>query len=488
MKAVLQLALTSIVFIAFYSCQKQASPLSGSLTSTSAVSRTTVRSAAALTTIVENFETGSKAAYADGTVTLSTGVWDFDDALIGNLSTDNKDGSQCARVRNSGMLTMEFDFKGVTAVSIRHAEFGSDGSSTWQLWASTNGGSSYTQVGSTVTTSSTTLQTANFTLNDTGTVRFQVRKVSGGANRIDLDDFTVNGGTTTGGGGGDTTAGGKKFLFDATKAETAGNADWVIDEDNGTPQRIPTPAQSTITASTPETFWTGALSSWGIALVKAGNSVETLPSGTAITYGSTTNAQDLSHYDVFVVDEPNILFTSAEKTAILNFISHGGGLFMISDHNGSDRNNDGHDSPNIWNDLMTNNGMTTDPFGFSIDLTDISQTSSNVLTGNATNPILHGSQGNVTEIQFNDGATITTHPTDNSTVQGLIWETGDAQTTTNMMCASSTFGTGRVFVVTDSSPMDDGTGASGNDLFVSWSLFSHTQLFMNASLWLAKLQ
>ena len=32
------------------------------------------------------------------------------------------------------------------------------------------------------------------------------------------------------------------------------------------------------------------------------------------------------------VDEPNILFTSAEKTAILNFISHGGGLFMIPDH------------------------------------------------------------------------------------------------------------------------------------------------------------
>jgi hypothetical protein len=36
--------------------------------------------------------------------------------------------------------------------------------------------------------------------------------------------------------------------------------------------------------------------------------------------------------------------------------------------------------------------------------------------------------------------------------------------------------------------MDDGTGASGNNLFVSWPLFSHTALFMNASLWLAKLQ
>jgi len=96
----------------------------------------------------------------------------------------------------------------------------------------------------------------------------------------------------------------KKFLFDATHAETAGNADWVIDEDGSVPQQIPTPAQSTITSSTPETYWTGALSSWGIALVKLGNTVETLPSGTSITYGNSSNAQDLSHYDVFVVDEP----------------------------------------------------------------------------------------------------------------------------------------------------------------------------------------
>ena len=45
-----------------------------------------------------------------------------------------------------------------------------------------------------------------------------------------------------------------------------------------------------------------------------------------------------------------------------------------------------------------------------------------------------------------------------------------------------------VYVVTDSSPMDDGTGAAGNTLFNGWTTFSHIPLFMNASLWLAKLQ
>ena len=280
----------------------------------------------------------------------------------------------------------------------------------------------------------------------------------------------------------------KKFLFDATKAETAGNADWVIDEDGSVPQQIPTPAQSTVTSTTPETYWTGALSSWGIALVKLGHTVETLPATGSITYGNAGNPQDLSHYDVFVVDEPNIRFTTAEKQAILSFVNNGGGLFMVSDHNGSDRNNDGWDSPAIWNDLMTNNGTVTNPFGFSVDLTNISEISTNILSGNPSNPLLHGSQGNVTQLSFNNGATLTLSSSANPSVQGLVWQNTYAQSTTHAMSASSTYGTGRVYCVTDSSPLDDGTGAPGNTLYVGWPLYSHTQLFMNASLWLAKLQ
>jgi len=84
----------------------------------------------------------------------------------------------------------------------------------------------------------------------------------------------------------------KKILFDASHGETAGNADWVIDSDNTIPQRTPTPAASLINASTLETYWTGALSSWGIGLVKRGYAVETLSPGIAITYGNTTNTQD----------------------------------------------------------------------------------------------------------------------------------------------------------------------------------------------------
>lgn len=280
----------------------------------------------------------------------------------------------------------------------------------------------------------------------------------------------------------------KKFLFDASQGETAGNADWVIDEDNSTPQRIPTPLQSTVTSTTADTYWTGAISSWGISLAKLGQTVETLPSSGLITYGVTTNPQDLKNYDVFVVDEPNIRFTTAEKQAILSFVQNGGGLFMIGDHTVSDRNNDGWDSPAIWNDMMTNNGVVTNPFGFSFDLTNITQLSTNVRANSSTNPLINGSQGLVTKLDFHNGATLTLQPTVNPNVQGLFWMNSTAQSTLKVMAAASTYGLGRVYCVTDSSPMDDGSGAPNNTLYLSWSTYSHKAQFMNASLWLAKLQ
>lgn len=524
--------------------------------------------------LTENFESGTKTSYTSGDVTLSSGIWNLNDALLGTSSSDIKNGLQSARVRNSGIISMKFDYThGAGVVTINHAKYGSDANGTWQLWYSTNSGTSYVQAGSTVTTSSSTLSAASFTLNITGNIRLQIRKTDAGTNRINFDDISITSyaGTSnplpvlssivpaaaTAGGasftltangsnfingslinwngaaltttyvssskltaaipaaniaaagtalvtvftpspGGGTSASttftinaatttAKRFLFDATKAETAGNADWVIDEDSNTPVKTPTPAQSNITSSTAETYWTGALSSWGISLVKAGNYVETLPAGTVITYG-TTGAQDLSKYDVFVIDEPNTRFTAAEKVAILNFVSHGGGLFMIADHTISDRNNDGWDSPAIWNDLMTNNTVQNNPFGFSVDLTNITELSGNVWTSSSTNPILNGTQGTVSQLQFNNGATLSLQPTANANVQGLIWRSSSTQSTSNVMCASSKYGTGRVFMVTDSSPMDDGTGASTDILYTSWPLYSHSKLFMNASLWLAKLQ
>jgi len=146
---------------------------------------------ATMTPLNEGFEAGGKTSYAAGNVTLGTGSWFMDDALTGNLSTDRKTGSYSARVRNTGLLHMNFNKTSAGTVTIQHAVFGTDGSSTWQLWSSTNSGSSWTQVGTTVTSSSTTLQTATFTVNNSNAIRFEIRKVSGGANRINFDNIQI---------------------------------------------------------------------------------------------------------------------------------------------------------------------------------------------------------------------------------------------------------------------------------------------------------
>jgi endonuclease G len=142
-------------------------------------------------TTTEGFEAGGKTAYAAGNVTLGTGSWYLDDALTGNTTSDRKAGAYSARVRNTGRVRMNFNRANAGTVSVKHAKYGADGNSAWELWSSTNNGSSWTKVGGTVTTSSTTLQTASFTVNTASSIRFEVRKTSGGANRINIDDISI---------------------------------------------------------------------------------------------------------------------------------------------------------------------------------------------------------------------------------------------------------------------------------------------------------
>jgi len=275
-----------------------------------------------------------------------------------------------------------------------------------------------------------------------------------------------------------------RVLFDASHGETAGNADWII----STAQ--PDPLTQNANPSS-ETSWTGAISAWGVALQRSGRySLKTLPAGGRISYGDTSNAQDLKNYNSFVLPEPNVVLSAAEKTAIMNFVANGGGLFMISDHTGSDRNNDGWDSPKILNDLMTNNSVdSTDPFGFSIDLLDIANENPNVIGSAAgSDPIIRGPFGTVTGAILRDGTTVTLKPADNAGVRGEVFRSGySASGTTGAAVATSTFGAGRVMFWGDSSPIDDGSGQSGNTLFNGWNDPAGTDaaIALNGTEWLS---
>jgi hypothetical protein len=272
-----------------------------------------------------------------------------------------------------------------------------------------------------------------------------------------------------------------RVLFDDTLAETAGNADWIISTSMPDPtQQNPNPQQ--------ETDWTGAISSWGVALQKTGQyKLDTLPPGSSITLG-TSNPLDLSNFDELVLPEPNILLTAAEKTAIMHFVQNGGGLFVVVDHNGSDRNNDGADSVAVTNDLMTNNGVdNNDPFGISVDKVDI-KSDHPVAINAPTNPVLNGSFGPVHHSLIADGATFTIKPADNPNVAGLLYLSTVTPGNTNATFVTSTFGSGRVAMWNDSSAIDDGTGQPGNNLFVGWAdpTADNAALGLNATAWLAQ--
>ncbi len=270
-----------------------------------------------------------------------------------------------------------------------------------------------------------------------------------------------------------------KVLFDNAHAETAGNADWIISSSQPDPlKENPNPQV--------ETDWTGGISAWGVALQKTGR-YSLMTNTSAITYGTTSNTLDLSNFNALVLPEPNTLFTTSEKTAILTFVHNGGGLFMVADHNGSDRNNDGYDSLHIFNDLMDNGGVGNDPFGIQFDVADIARDYPGVDTPNP-DPILQGPFGTGTTSLIAAGTTETISPTDNPNVVGVIYTTGSSNTgTTGVFIARSAYGSGRVIATGDSSAIDDGTCESGNTCYNGWgdSGAHNSILYPNGTEWLA---
>lgn len=284
----------------------------------------------------------------------------------------------------------------------------------------------------------------------------------------------------------------KSILFDAAHAQTAGNADWTLDEDScGIAQRFPTPDQAGITSSTAETFWNGAHSAMGVDLVKKGFHVESLPVGARISYGDGTNAQDLTHYNVFVMPEPNIALTSTEITAIRSFVQNGGGLFMIADHAGADRNNDGIDAAGVFNALMgspsifgiTYNDNAADrTFGWFDDHPD-----GNFTTDTTSVIIWTGTYG-VPSSSRGLGLFGSTSMTLSGAAKGHVWKTTSTHDSTiGVTYATSTYGTGRVAAIGDSSVTEDATNGCSHTTYLGYNDPSYDNGLMvaNGVAWLA---
>ncbi|MFW8626773.1 lamin tail domain-containing protein [Deinococcus sp. ME38] len=271
---------------------------------------------------------------------------------------------------------------------------------------------------------------------DANSVDFRVQAATPGA---------ANGGGTGGGGG--TT--GKKVLFDLTKAEDAGNADWRID---------------------------GAYSDYANALRGLGYTVSSV-TGTSITSTSLSGAS------VLVIPEPQNPFSDAERAAIQSFVQSGGGVFMITDHRVSDRNNNGWDSPEVFNGW---DGGTPASVGSTLQ----ASLNSDVIFG------LGASFNSSFSDPVYTATPVTTHPILNGVSSAGVYVgtsvdvlSGKALMGTGgkTYLAVNSVGAGRVAMWGDSSTFGDNTYSDGSTgTYNNWPNLSNATLGKNVVRWLAK--
>ncbi|TCC90507.1 hypothetical protein EZ428_14635 [Pedobacter frigiditerrae] len=159
----------------------------------------------------ENFEspdTAVKAHYKKQIITLKSGEWNLDYALLGALPGHdrfNPIGKQSIRIQQnrskSAFLEMNFDLnEGASKVTIAYAVYYKDASSIWKLEYSTDQGLTWVQAGKDILTESTDLKTAEFNLDIKGKVRFRINKLGLGDGkqdssikngRLSIDDIAI---------------------------------------------------------------------------------------------------------------------------------------------------------------------------------------------------------------------------------------------------------------------------------------------------------
>ncbi|GAB3924598.1 DUF5689 domain-containing protein [Mucilaginibacter myungsuensis] len=157
----------------------------------------------------ESFETpdaATKASYnmntatvPDNTITLKTGSWKLEQAILGNLNANrdryNAPGVQCIRIQQSlsvpGYVEMKFDLpNGASKLTLWQGAYSTDVSSTFKLQYSINGGTAWVDaiaVGR--TTANIATQTGGsrqetYLFNLTGNVRFRVMKLGLGTTSV----------------------------------------------------------------------------------------------------------------------------------------------------------------------------------------------------------------------------------------------------------------------------------------------------------------
>jgi len=275
----------------------------------------------------------------------------------------------------------------------------------------------------------------------------------------------------------------KVILFDQAHSQTNWSSyDFIVDDNSPIPQPYP---------PTGPNSWNGQLSTWGYELYLASH---TIRNNTSVITPSVLNGVDL-----LIIPEPQDTFRETEMDAIENFVLNGGALFIIADHNSSDRNGNGWDSPSIF-DGYSNPHITTPPgsdverfikprFGLHLHVKDegnnsITGTWTNVST-NPQDPIIRGFYGNVNAFTYHVGNVFTIYPNlsvNFDSVMGHIWKNSSPQGNTLVIVATGKVGNGKIAGIGDSSPFCDGSGPTSHAN--NWTETDNRELILNTSYWL----
>ncbi len=135
---------------------------------------------------------------------------------------------------------------------------------------------------------------------------------------------------------------------------------------------------------------------------------------------------------------------------------------------------------------MTNNAVdSTDPFGFSVDRWTSAPTTRG-RSATARTPCCTARSARSPAASCATAPPPRSSPPTTRPSRACVYRTGYSGNT-GAFFATSTFGSGRVAFWGDSSPIDDGTGQSGNTLYDGWNDTAGTDaaLALNATEWLA---
>jgi endonuclease G len=183
-----RLIFVPIIAFLVSSCVGVYVPSTNTGTSTSTTSATTK----VVANFPESFDNASKSRYEGANITTSSGQWYLDNAVMGAAENDQKSGAKAVRMKENARLSMTFDIPtGIQQVKLKYGVYQLDKESSFELWVSTNAGSTWSKVGSTITATEKTLKETAFYVNKTQAARIEIRKIDGSVNRLNIDDISI---------------------------------------------------------------------------------------------------------------------------------------------------------------------------------------------------------------------------------------------------------------------------------------------------------